>query len=360
MDLPKERYARNLVICAYVLIISAIVFLFFKFLLSPLIPFIIAWIGAMLLRPAIDKVCRRTKIPRKIVAFFCVGFVFTLVFSVIGIFFVRISSEIKEISSCLVDDTADIIEKVFSFAERLPFLKDIEDTDTALRLRSAVTEMVGSALSSICAKIPDAVMSFASCLPDILLFAITLILSAFYLGADVGSINNRIVRFFPKDKRHRIFEAKEKLMTAGMRYLRAYLIILLMTFFELLIGFYILKIPYALTLASVIAIIDILPVLGVGTVLIPWGIVLLIVGNSASAAGIFVLYGIIWVIRQVAEPKIVGNSVGVPPLLTLAAMYIGYSLIGFGGLFVFPIAVMILKCLFDIGVFSNKQNERPL
>ena len=80
MDLPKERYAKNLVICAYALIISAIVVLFFKYLLSPLMPFIIAWIVAMLLRPGIDKVCRRTKLSRRIVAFFGVGFVFTLVF----------------------------------------------------------------------------------------------------------------------------------------------------------------------------------------------------------------------------------------------------------------------------------------
>ena len=280
MDLPKERYARNLVICAYVLIISAILFLFFKYLLSPLIPFIIAWVGAMLLRPAIDKVCRRTKIPRKIVAFFCVGFVFTLVFSLIGIFVVRISTEIKEISSSLMDDTAGIIGEVFSFAERLPFLKNMEDTESAARLKGALTEMVGSALTSVCAKIPDAVMSFASCLPDILLFAITLILAAFYLGADVGSLNYRIVKFFPEEKRHRIFEAKEKLLSASMKYVKAYLIILTLTFAELLVGFYILKIPYALTLASVIAIIDILPVLGVGTVLIPWGIVLLILGSN--------------------------------------------------------------------------------
>ena len=127
-----------------------------------------------------------------------------------------------------------------------------------------------------------------------------------------------------------------------------------MTFAELLAGFYIFKIPYALTLASVIAIIDILPVLGVGTVLIPWGVVLLIVGKTKKAAEIFILYGIIWIIRQIAEPRIVGKSVGVHPLLTLVAMYVGYSLMGFGGLFVFPIVLMVLRCLYDIGLFEIK------
>lgn len=352
MDLPKEKYARNLVICAYILIITAILYLFFKYLLSPLIPFIIAWIGAMLLRPAIDKASRRTKLPRKLVAFFCVAFVFTLIFSLVGMFFSKVISELKEISVSLVDDTASIIGEVFSFAEGLPFLKNMEDTETALKLRGAVTDMVSGALTNVCSRIPTAVMSMASCLPNILLFSITLVLAAFYLGADVGDINNRIIRFFPEEKRKWIFEAKKKLLTAGMKYIKAYVVILLITFTELLVGFFILKIPYALTLAAVIAIIDILPVLGVGTVLIPWGIVLLIIGDSKLAAGIFVLYGIIWVVRQITEPRIVGKSMGLPPLFTLAAMYIGYSLLGFSGLFVFPIAAMILKCLYDIGILK--------
>ena len=172
MDLPKEKYARNLVICAYALVISAILFLFFKYLLAPLIPFIIAWVGAMLLRPAIDRATRRTKLPRKVVAFFCVGFVFSLIFALVGAFFVRVLSELKEISVSLVDDTAGIITDLFSFAEKLPFLKNMEDAETALKLRGAVTDMVSGALTTFCSKIPTAVMSAMACLPNIFLFCI--------------------------------------------------------------------------------------------------------------------------------------------------------------------------------------------
>ena len=109
----------------------------------------------------------------------------------------------------------------------------------------------------------------------------------------------------------------------------------------------ILKIPYALTLSVLIALIDILPVLGVGTVLVPWAIVLYMMGNSYTATGLLIIFGIIWLVRQVSEPKIVGESVGVSPLITLVSMYIGFKLIGFSGLFIFPIGAIIVKSVYD-------------
>jgi predicted PurR-regulated permease PerM len=123
-----------------------------------------------------------------------------------------------------------------------------------------------------------------------------------------------------------------------------------MTFAQLLIGFLILRIPYALTLAALIALIDILPVLGVGTVLVPWAILLLVRGDTYTGVGLLLMFGIIWIIRQISEPRIVGHSVGLSPLVTLIVMYAGYHFMGFGGLFVFPLVMILLKNLHDIGV----------
>jgi predicted PurR-regulated permease PerM len=111
-----------------------------------------------------------------------------------------------------------------------------------------------------------------------------------------------------------------------------------------------LKIPYALTLAALIALIDILPVLGVGTVLVPWAILLLVRGDTYTGVGLLLMFGIIWIIRQISEPRIVGHSVGLSPLVTLIVMYAGYHFMGFGGLFVFPLVMILLKNLHDICV----------
>ena len=146
-------------------------------------------------------------------------------------------------------------------------------------------------------------------------------------------------------------------MSAGIQYVKAYLMILFITFLQLLVGFLCLKIPYALTLAAIIDMIDILPVFGVGTVLVPWAALLLIQGEVYTGIGLLIVFAVIWVVRQVIEPKIVGHSIGLPPLVTLMGMYIGYKFMGFAGLFVFPLVLILFKNLNDIGVIRLWKEE---
>ena len=120
-------------------------------------------------------------------------------------------------------------------------------------------------------------------------------------------------------------------------------LILFMTFMELFIGLKILKVPYAGIIAFVIAILDILPVLGTGGVLIPWSIVSLILGDFITAAGIIILYIVITVIRNIVEPRLIGKQMGLHPVVTLAAMLVGLNLFGIVGLFGFPILFSFLK-----------------
>ena len=105
-------------------------------------------------------------------------------------------------------------------------------------------------------------------------------------------------------------------------------------------------------LAIVIAIIDALPILGTGTVLIPWGLILIIIGNYPLGLGILGLYLFILIVRQLIEPKIVATQIGVYPLLTLIAMYTGVKLIGLFGVIVGPIVLIILKNVFA-GIYSK-------
>ena len=121
------------------------------------------------------------------------------------------------------------------------------------------------------------------------------------------------------------------------------------TFFELYLGVSLLKIPAAPILALLVAVVDILPVLGTGTVLIPWGLVLLILGNTFLGVGILVLYLVITVVRQTLEPKIIGSQVGLHPIVTLLCIYAGAQLIGVVGIFAFPVIATVIKKLNDEG-----------
>ena len=136
---------------------------------------------------------------------------------------------------------------------------------------------------------------------------------------------------------------------------KAYGIIMCITFSELFLGFSILSLmgimknSYFAVIALVIAVFDILPVAGSGGILIPWALFSLIYGNYKQAIGLIVLYVIITVIRQYIEPKIVGSSLGVHPIVTLMGLYFGLKLFGFIGMFLVPLTVMTLKAFNDAG-----------
>ena len=143
--------------------------------------------------------------------------------------------------------------------------------------------------------------------------------------------------------------------------------ILFITFVELYVAFIIInaigfKIDYPLILAMVISIVDILPILGVGTVLIPWALWMLVVGNWGLALALIITYGAIFCIRQFLEPKLVSKQFGIHPLITLFAMYAGYKSSGVFGLILGPVLLMVLRCIFakqiENGLFKDIFEEK--
>lgn len=132
------------------------------------------------------------------------------------------------------------------------------------------------------------------------------------------------------------------------RYLRAYFLLFLLTFAELLIGFMILGTGYAFLLAFMTALLDALPVLGVGTILLPYAIFSFMAGDRSLGFGLLILYGVITLVRQFVEPHLVGKSLGLHPILMLMAFYVGFRLFGVAGIFLGPAAALILKYFFTV------------
>ena len=127
------------------------------------------------------------------------------------------------------------------------------------------------------------------------------------------------------------------------RYVRAYAILMLLTFVEMFIGFSVLRVPYSFVLAILVAVVDLLPMFGTGTVLIPWAVGALVLGQYPLGSGLLILYGISLIVRQVAEPRLVGASLGLHPLASFAAMFAGFRLFGIVGLFLGPAVVLAIK-----------------
>ena len=142
-------------------------------------------------------------------------------------------------------------------------------------------------------------------------------------------------------------------MSTVLKYIKSYMILMVITFVELSAGFLILGIEYAIGLAALIALIDLLPVLGTGGVLIPWLIINIILGNYGLAISLLVLYVVITVIRNILEPKIIGQQIGVHPLAMLVSMYVGLRLFGFVGVFAMPILLVVIKGFRESGFHKS-------
>ena len=133
------------------------------------------------------------------------------------------------------------------------------------------------------------------------------------------------------------------------------------TFAEMFLGLFLLKLigvydgSYITIISFVTCIIDIIPVLGTGTVLIPWALYNLIFGNFGMGIGLLVIYAVVTVIRQIVEPKLVANQAGLPAIITIMAMFLGVRIFGAFGIILLPFTVIILKLLYDEGIFSSKK-----
>ena len=210
------------------------------------------------------------------------------------------------------------------------------------RLFSSAVEGLLSALSE---QLPSFLSRVASALPSALLFLVLALLSGFYFCVDRACAPERMLRFLPTRMQTRLTHWGRRLRHVTLRYLRAYLLLFLLTAAALFVGFLFLRVEYALLLSLLIAVVDLLPVLGTGSILLPWALVALLQGRRALALGLVILYLAVLLLRQVAEPRILGGSLGLHPLLTLLASYACLYLFGVTGLLLAPFLALLCKSL---------------
>lgn len=352
--LPESGYRRLLVICFYLIAGSVLFYITFRYLIGLVLPFMIAWLIAFILRPVITYLHKKTKLPEKLLSLILmIGLLILVGF---GLFAAlnRMYSEIVGLLGELSDNADSMMERIFDFldslTDRIPLIADI-NRDV---IYSTLREMLKSTLAAISSKLPDFIVLLIRFLPGFLFFTIILMMAAYYIVVDFSSINRKMMAHLPVWLSLKISDCKDKLVETGLRYLRAYMLMLLFTFAQLLVGFVILRLDYAFTLALVIAAIDVLPVLGVGTVLLPWSCILLLRGMYYEGFGLLIMLAVITVVRRMIEPRIIGMSCGVSPLVTLISIYAGFKAFGVVGMLVMPMLVILLKNLNESGVLTGR------
>ena len=343
------RRAANITIITWGII--AFLWLFFKYAIGAAVPFIIGLLIALLISPVTRFISRKTKIPHGAVA--VVGVIFFF-FTFLALIYLAASRLMGELGNLLVklSEDPEAISKALSeigdaFGTRWGFIKRLFESDALIKLgidlERLLPEALSSMISALSAAVPSLAMNILSGVPEIVLCIAVILISSVYFCIDRDAIFASFASLLPEAWQKKLPDVKHKIKSTLSGYVKAYLIIMLLTFFEVFVGLSLLGVSYALIISIIIAIVDILPVLGTGTVLIPWAIFSFITSNTPLGVGLLILYGAVLVIRQLIEPKIVGNTLGLHPLAALASIYLGIRFLGFGGIFIGPIAAMLIK-----------------
>lgn len=357
MPKPTTEEKRSFIInvAYYGLIAAAAVlgaWVFFKYLLPVLYPFFIAYLLALVLNPAMRFLNKRAGLPKSVCALLlvtgAVAALFVLVYLLIDRAAAELTALTQRISSISPEDFENIKERIDSLLIKLPFINSRGDT---ARLWQAAGERLNdfaaNSLPSLSGAITMLTGLFAGLLDFMLVFIITVV-SCYYMTVDRARISGLFYKIAPAGVSKHLRSARLEVFGAIGKYLKAYGIIILITFTELFVTFTVLRLDYALLLAAVISLIDILPVLGTGTVLVPWALVcLFITRNFYIGTGLIISYVLITVIRQIIEPKIVGSYIGLHPLATMVAMFAGLRLFGLTGMLLTPFLVLIARNLYN-------------
>ncbi len=337
----------------YMALVTALCFLAVKYLAVWIMPFLLGFAIAFLLKPVVRVLQKATHAKRS----YCAVFAVLLAYALLGLLLWFAGSQLviqtAQFFKTFPELYAQTVEPVLSQASlSIGSLFDRFSPDTATGIQNILSsslDAVQNAVSQLSAGAVGWVTDFAAKVPGFLLGFCFMIISSIFISMDYHKILSFLLRQLNDRHRALAFDIKDYLVHSVFKLVKAYVILMVITFLELAIGLTVLRVEYAIVIAGIIALLDILPVIGTGGIVIPWILIEAVRGNIRFAVSLTILYGIITVIRNFIEPKIVGQSIGLHPLVTLFAMYFGLQVLGVLGMLLAPLTVIILKNLNDSG-----------
>ena len=336
---PREKWARILVFGAYVLIGAGLLYLTGR-VFPAVAPFLVAWLIAWALARPISFISRHTRIPRAIVA--VVLCAVTIAAVALALFFAggRLVSAASEIVDYLDGAASGIAEKIGSISaylhNKFPSLDGMGGGQMIEKSLDQVAQNAVGRLSELVTGIAAAVVSGA---PSFFMFVVVTVAAAFYFACGYPAMTAFLKKRLPETVKTGISGWLSAVRRTVGAYIRCSAIMALVTFAVLAVGFPIIGVGDPLLTAMVCALIDLLPVFGAGTVLVPWAIIKIVSGEYFIGFGLAIIFGICTLARQILEPRLMSGSLGIHPAASLCAMYIGFRFFGFPGMLLLPLVV---------------------
>ena len=334
----------------YIATTLIVVFLLFKLGIF-LFPFVLAFIFSMITQPIARFINKKTHLSAKVSTIISIVAFFLVLFGLMSVVSIKFIEEIYNLSKNLRGSSAQFnelwnksLDQGFVYIDYLP-------KEFITQIQSYTGEFINFAARSATTFVNQTIR-FITSIPTLIVYTSITILSTLLMSIDKNDIVKFLEHQFPISWLNKIYNIKRDILSVFGSYLRAQLILVTICFFELLIALNLflslgLNVKYPLIFSIVISLIDALPILGAGAILIPWSIFSFITGDIKLGFAIFILYVIVLAVRQLLEPKLISQKIGVHPLVTLVSMYSGFKLLGIVGFLIGPIVMIILKNVFS-------------
>ena len=385
-----ERKRKTIINIIYYALLLTLFYCFMKYAFGLFFPFILAFVVAMIMQKPINFISRKTKLKKGIVSGIMILLLVVALGTLVSLLGVKLWDGIQGFASFLVrkfGDLPNFLDKAELWvADRIAFLPaSVEEMintnlnsfiETAKNLLTSqsdelsenmprlpgVSSLLGNVDFSAISNLTSGVVDTAKQIPSVFLAIIISVFACVFMASDYDNLMGFIKRQFA-GKSENFSKAKTIITTSFKNLIKAYVLIILVTFCEMFLGLSVLKLfgiykgSWVFFIAIITAIVDIFPVLGTGTILLPWSLYSFISGDIPMGIGILVLYIFISVMRQFIEPKLVAGQLGLPPFLTIMGMYIGLKLFGIIGMFMVPLTIILIKLLNDEGVIHIWKND---
>jgi len=352
-----EKKKEFLIHAAWLAVIAAGIWLVMRYLLGLLMPFVFGFLIASLLRPAVRYLVRRFGMKRRPCSVMLLLIFFAAIGMVLTVAAVRLTvwtgDFARELPALWSERVEPAVNRAAGWAggmiSRLGAYTGGEFAAAASELLASMRTSAGGAVSELSVRALSKLSEFAAAIPGFLASLLFSVIAAFFFLIDYDAMAAFVQKHLPERFTLRLAQLKTHCRSTLVQYARSYALILLVTFGELALGLALLGTEKPFLWAAGIAIFDLLPVLGCGGILIPWGIFALLGGDTRLGIGLLVLWAVIALVRSIIEPRIVGRQMGVHPLITLAAIFIGGKLFGFTGMLFLPIAAGVTASVLAAG-----------
>ena len=344
----KEFYLKNKEdidkIFQFVVLI-AFIYIFIKFLSPYFAPLIFGYIICLVLSPVARFFNKKLHLPRQISSFLSIVLLLLFVVVISSSLVSKVVNEAKEFIENSPQLVSSTVESIRSFQDSIiEYLDILPDsiTENSDKVFDTVIETVTGLLGS---GVKTGSVEAVKVLPNILFVSLLSIICAFFLLNDRKNVEAFFIRQLPKPIKNRFNVARSGLLHAIGGYIRAELTLMCIVAAICVTGLVILKSPYALLIGILISVVDALPVFGSGAIFWPWCIYSIIVGNYKTAIGLAVIDIVIIITRQMLEPRILGDQIGMHPLATLMSIFIGLKVFGLFGFILGPIILVTINAM---------------